>query len=540
MTRRLMLALGLLAAVGLAVALVMRGSGNGALTGISRTIAGLASEIWPPALTTQGSSVLSDQGNPATAETRQAPSVTPRGDVTLDVRRQQLIGVRTVAVGRVSVAPVIRAVGTVRLDETRLTDVNLKIDGWIRDLLVDYTGSPVRKGQPLFTLYNPEILATQSEYLLATATRDQLARSLATDVRDHAGQLAAAARQRLALWDVPPEDLATLEETRNPQGIVTFRSPVDGIVMEKQAMKGMHATAGQTLYKVADLSVVWVEADVYENDAQGVRIGAAATVTVNAYPGETFSGKTAFIYPTVQEQTRTLKVRLALPNRAGRLKPGMFANVEFQTLARPGLVVPTDAVLDSGTDQVVFIAEGDGHFAPRHVRVGRRLRDGVEILDGLKEGEQVATGAAFFLDSESQLRASLPGYQPYAGMATSGAAASGAATAPTAAPAAERLAIALRTQPDPPRMGRNVFEVSVRDSGGAPISDADVSVGFFMAAMPTMNMPAMQNTFTVSPVGKGVYRGSGEVLSSGSWSVTVTVGRKGQRLGSTQLTVVAR
>ena len=224
---------------------------------------------------------------------------------------------------------------------------------------------------------------------------------------------------------------------------MTFRSPVSGIVIEKQALKGLHVMPGQSLYRVADLSVVWVEADVYERELSAVRPGATATITVDAYPGERFTGRVIYVYPYLDEKTRTNKVRLELANRGGRLKPGMYVNAELHVGAGMALTVPTNAVLDSGQEQIVFVAHGDGIFEPRRVKVGRRAGDSVEILEGLKDGEQVATGAAFFLDSESQLRAALQGYEA-------------APASPAAAPSAptDRLRTAPRSLPRPPRPRR--------------------------------------------------------------------------------------
>ena len=215
--------------------------------------------------------------SPTQGEARESSSAIARGPVMIDARRQQLIGVKTEVVKRTSVAQSIRAAGLVRYDETRLADVNLKLEGWIRDLYVDYTGQAVRKGQPLFSLYSPEMLTTENEYLLALKTREQLQQSQIADARKHANELVDAARQRLRLWDLSDEQIRALEETRQPQPTVTFPSPVDGFVIEKQALKGMHVVPGQTLYKMADLSVVWVEAHVYENEIQGVRVGSRAT-----------------------------------------------------------------------------------------------------------------------------------------------------------------------------------------------------------------------------------------------------------------------
>jgi hypothetical protein len=237
----------------------------------------------------------------------------------------------------------------------------------------------------------------------------------------------------------------------------------------------------------------------------------------------------AFVYPFVGEQTRTVKVRFTLANGRTRLKPGMYANVELPRSTGRSLVVPTNALLDSGEDQqVVFVAQGDGYFEPRRVRVGQRVDDAVEIISGLKEGESVASGAAFFLDSESQLRSSLQAYE----------------TAPAAAgdsPASrERLAITFRSEPEPPRSGENQFEALVTTPDGTPVTDAQVTVVFFMAAMPTMNMPAMRNQAELVHAGNGIYRGTGQVMMAGRWDVTVNVLRDGQRIGSQQVSVVAR
>jgi Cu(I)/Ag(I) efflux system membrane fusion protein/cobalt-zinc-cadmium efflux system membrane fusion protein len=462
--------------------------------------------------------------NSPTGET----AATPRGDVAIDTRRQQLIGVRTAGVQRTTIAPEFRTTGTVRADETRQVDVNVKLDGWIRELFVDYTGQAVRRGDRLFTLYSPDVLATENEFLLALTNRDKLQQSQVSEAQEYSGRLLDAARQRLSLWDVSAQDIATVERTRQPLPAVSFTAPASGVVVEKAAVLGMRVMPGQTLYKIADLSTLWVEADVYEQQMALVRVGARATITLDAYPGRAFSGRATYVYPTVEEQSRTVKVRFQFANAEGLLKPGMFANVELRGAEHPGLTIPANAVLDSGTDQIVFVAGGDGMFTPRRIKVAQRLGDDVEIAEGLKEGEQVATSAAFFLDSESQLRAGVQNYE----------APSSSAGAPV--PAGPPLAITFRAQPDPPKTGDNTFEVSVADSAGKPVADADVSVELFMPAMPTMNMPAMRNETRLAPVGGGVYRGAGQVMMAGRWGVTVTASRNGQRAGSQQFALVAR
>ena len=476
-----------------------------------------------------GQPALTPSGTPTSAASSATSSsgTTPRGDVTIDPRRQQLLGVRTVAAERSSMNSEIRTIGTVQYDETRLVDVNLKIEGWIRDLRVNYTGQSVAKGQVLFTIYSPDLLTSVNEYLLALKTRDQMQPSQIAEARARADQLVASARRRLALWDLPEEDLRAIEETRQAKDVIAVRSPASGVVIEKSALEGQHIMPGQNLYKVADLSVVWVEAEVYEQELRLVHIGDRATVTLDAYPGEDFSGRVLYIYPYVSQQTRTNKVRYEFANPRGRLKPGMYANVVLTAPGGMAVVVPANAVLDSGKEQLVFVAQGDGYFQPRHVTVGRRLGDKVQVVAGLKEGEQVATGATFFLDSESQLRASLQAYEspsaPAAGVGTR-----------------EQLTITLRTVPDPPKTGEAQFEATVKDSKGAPVEGADVAVQLFMAAMPTMNMPAMRNEVKLSAAGGGAYRGTGQLMMAGRWDATVIVSKAGQRLGSTQTTLVAR
>ncbi len=462
---------------------------------------------------------------PATSEPAAVGS--PRAEVNIDPRRQQLIGVRTAPVERRVLTKSIRAVGTVRYDETRLADVNVKVAGWIEELYVDYTGQFIEAGQPLFTLYSPELLTTQQEYLLALESRAQLRDSQIADARVYADRLVGAARQRLTLWDLPLDEIEALEERREPRRTMPFRAPVGGFVIEKRVVRGQHVSAGMSLYTIADLSAVWVEADLYEQELPLVREGALATITVDAYPEERFRGRVIYIYPYVEEQTRTVRVRFGLPNPRGRLKPGMYANVALDAALGDGIAVPMNALLDSGADQYVFVSQGDGYFEPRSVVVGRRLGETIQILDGLDGGEIVATSATFFIDSESQLRAALQGFEPVARAGEGGA-------------ARERLDITFRSDPDPPRSGNNTLEVAVTDPEGQPLTDAEVSVVFYMAPMPTMNMPAMQTDATLTHQGGGVYRGVGEVMMAGRWDVSVLVSRGGQRLDSRTLTVVAR
>jgi Cu(I)/Ag(I) efflux system membrane fusion protein/cobalt-zinc-cadmium efflux system membrane fusion protein len=447
--------------------------------------------------------------------------------IDIDLRRRQLIGVRTARVERTEAVKTIRAVGIVRHDETRLADVNLKVDGWVRELYVDYTGAFVRKGQPLFALYSPDLVTTQNEYLLALATRDRVRTSEVADAREYADRLVESARRRLQLWDLPADELAALEQRRAPRTSVVFRAPVSGYVIEKHVLPGMRVAAGQTLYRIADLGVVWIEADVYEQDLALVRPLRRAAITLEAYPGERFHGRVIYIHPLVDERTRTARVRFELRNRGLRLKPGMYAHVELQAPLGRVLTVPADAVVDSGVRQIAFVAQGDGRFEPREVRIGQRLEERVQVLEGLEEGEVVASGATFFLDSESQLRAALQRY-------------AAPAPAETGRAAPPQLDIAFRSRPDPPRTGSNTFEVTVRERDGQPVTDAEVAVVFYMPPMPAMNMPAMRSEARLAHAGGGAYRGTGEIQMAGRWEVSVVVSRGGRRIGTRQLTIVAR
>ena len=472
--------------------------------------------------------VTATSGQDAHQEQSEADGKTPRGEVTLDTRRQQLIGVRTVRVQRSTMAPEIRAAGTVTYDETRQAEINTRVDGWIRDLYADYTGRLIRRGEPLFTLYSPDLVATQNEYLLALRGQAQESRSDGSNLREYSDRLVDAARERLLRLDMTAADIDELQKTGRAAETITFRSPVRGIILEKPAVRGMRVMAGQMLYRIADLSTLWVEAEVYETDLPMVRTGARASVSLQSYPNRPFAGRVTYIYPSVTEQTRTVRVRVVLPNPEGILKPNMRATVTLQTPQSNALVLPADALVDTGTQQLVFIAQGDGRFTPKDVRIGRRSSGEVEVLSGLNEGDEVAASATFFLDSESQLRGALQNYQ------------SSTPTAQPGGPVAPALDIAFRTEPDPPRTGEDAFIVTVKDGNGQPLGDADVTVVLFLPAMPAMSMPASRVEAKLLPAGVGTYRGTGQVMTPGTWDVTVSVTKAGQQLASRRFSVIAK
>jgi Cu(I)/Ag(I) efflux system membrane fusion protein len=324
--------------------------------------------------------------------------------VTIDPQRQQLIGLRTVEVVRGPVGASWRTVGKVAVDETRVHHVSLKVSGFADTVLVDFVGKTVREGEPLFTVYSPDLLSVQQEYLLALRTRKQLSGG---GMDGAGGDLVQAARRRLELWDVPSSEIERLERTGKPTKTLTIYSPMSGVVTRKDVVMGHPIAAGETLYEITDLSKVWVLADAYESDLSRIRLGTAATFTLEAYPGEVFRGRVIFVDPILDPKTRTAKVRLEFLNPKGELKPEMFGEVTLRAPTREGLRIPADAVIDSGTKKVVFVAIGEGKFQPREVRLGATSGETVEVVAGLQAGERVVTRANFLVDSESRLRASL-------------------------------------------------------------------------------------------------------------------------------------
>jgi Cu(I)/Ag(I) efflux system membrane fusion protein len=333
----------------------------------------------------------------------------PSDAVFVSPERQQISGVRFGRAEYRNLERIIRTVGKMEFDEKKVSMVNPKIGGWIEDLYVDYTGKMVHQGQPLLSIYSPELVAAQEEVLLALKAKKILGASPITDVAEGGDRLLQGARRRLLLWDITPKQLETLEQTGEIKKSMVLYSPVDGFVMEKMAYKGMALMPGTALYKIGDLSSIWVIGDIYEYELPFIKIGDRAKITLAYYPGEAFEGTATYIYPSLDPKTRTAKVRFDLPNPEFRLKPEMWANVELKIPLGRKLVVPEDAVMDSGTMQMVFVDRGQGHFESRHIQVGSKVQEYYEVLSGLREGERVVTSANFLIDSESQLKGAMGG-----------------------------------------------------------------------------------------------------------------------------------
>lgn len=326
--------------------------------------------------------------------------------VDIDPARQQLIGLRLAEVVKGPMVGTWKTVGRVAIDETRVRRVSLKVSGFVDRVFVDYVGRKVRKGEPLFTLYSPEMLSAQEEFLLALRTRNTLAATGGASANTGEA-LVAAARRKLSLWDVSAAELDRVAQTGQPIKNLTFVSPLTGVVTKKDVVEGTRLEVGSMPYEIVDLSTVWVLADVYESDLSRVEEGMTGALRLNAYPGRQSLGKIAFIDPLMDARTRTVKVRLSFANPTGELRPEMFGEVTLLAPPHEGLKVPADAVVDSGTVKVVFVSTGNGRFEPRPVETGQVDGTDVEVLSGLALGDEVVTRANFLIDSESRLRASL-------------------------------------------------------------------------------------------------------------------------------------
>ncbi len=333
-------------------------------------------------------------------------------EVNISTAKVQKLGVRVEAATLRDLSRPVRAVGRVEIDERRLFAVAPKFEGWIERLHVNTTGQPVGRGQPLFEVYSPELVSAQREYQVAAGGMASLG-GATPEAQASIRQVADAALARLRNWDISAEQIEQLKVGGEPRRTLTFRSPVAGVVMEKKALQGARFMPGETLYQIADISGVWVLADVYERDIGSVRVGQAVEVGIDAYPGKLFAGKLSYVYPTVNPQTRTVPVRVELANPGGLLRPSMYANVDLKVgaggTARPVLAVPISAVIDSGTTQRVIVQKAEGRFEPREVKLGMRGDDYVAVTKGVQEGEQVVVSANFLIDSESNLKAALGG-----------------------------------------------------------------------------------------------------------------------------------
>jgi len=333
------------------------------------------------------------------------------GTVRIAPDKQQLIGVRTTTVVREPLVRSLRTTGQITADETKIEHVHVKISGYIDKVYVNYVGQLVKKGQPLFSVYSPDLVATEEEYLIAKRAEKNLGTSEFKEVSQGGQALLRSARQRLKLWDITDEQIKRLDESGEVSRTLTFYSPVSGFVMDRKAFPQTAITPDMDLYQITDLSKVWVNADIYEYEVPYVRVGQTLEMQLSYYAGKTYTGKVTYIYPTVDPVTRTVKVRIECANPNYDLKPQMFANVDLKINYGTQILVPQEAVMDSGDKQYVFLVHDGGVFEPRSIQMGPKLDGKVVVMSGLKPGDTIVTSGNFLVDSESRLKSAMNGMQ---------------------------------------------------------------------------------------------------------------------------------
>jgi Cu(I)/Ag(I) efflux system membrane fusion protein/cobalt-zinc-cadmium efflux system membrane fusion protein len=449
--------------------------------------------------------------------------------VQLSPQRLQEIGVTTATVAFKDVNDDLSVPGNVDIDEEKVSYVQTRFPGWIQNVFANATYQYIRKGERLFTVYSPDIVSSEQEYLLARQNQKAFAPDAnGMDARE-GGWLMKAAEERLRQFGVPPQEIATLEQSGKVQHDIAIDSPVSGYIIERNALPNAYMQPETKLYTIADLSTVWVYANVFQSDVGRLKPGDPAQVTVDAYPGRRFNGHIDQILPQVDPVTRTARVRLVFRNPGVALKPGMYVNVAIAVPLGRQLVVPASAVLQTGARAIAFVNHGNGNLEPRIVVIGPQLDDSIVILNGLKAGEQVVSSANFLVDSEAQLQEAMGAFAPTPPQPGTGASAA----------QAQRMQIDFNTGPSPPHKGANTVRVKLTGADGKPVTGAQVTVAFFMPAMPAMGMAAERAVVALADKGNGLYEGPLQLETGGTWKVTVTVQSKGKTIATKQLSVSA-
>lgn len=473
--------------------------------------------------TAQAGMSTAEMGKNPSAMQPSEPALAP---IQLSPQRLQQIGVKTAVAEMKNVSQALNAPGNVDIDEQKLAYVQTRFPGWIKDVWANANYQYVRKGQKLFSVYSPDLVSSEQELLLAKKN-DQ---TFAQDMHGMAGQeskwMLTAAEERLRQYGVTQEQIAAVEASGKAEHDTVVNSPVAGYIVERNALPNAYVQPDMKLYTVADLSTVWVYANVFQADVGRLRPGAAARVTVDAYPGRTYYGRIDQILPQVDITTRTARVRLIFANPGVALKPGMYVNVAIDAPMGRQLVVPASAVLQAGMRSIAFVDHGGGSLEPRDVQIGPQLDDSIVVLKGLKAGDHVVSSANFLVDSEAQLQAAF-----------------GAANSATAQPSStntqqtQSIQIALSTLPSPPRQGANTLRVALTGPDGKPVTGVQVGAVFFMPAMPAMGMAAVRVPVEFREKAAGQYEGLLQLDSGGTWEVTVTVQKAGQTVATKQISV---
>jgi RND family efflux transporter MFP subunit len=466
----------------------------------------------------------------ATLQVRAFGGISERAPIQLTPERRQLIGVTFATVERRNVSKRVDATGNVEPDEQLQSYVQTRFAGWIQRVFVNQTFQVVRRGEPLFTVYSPDLASTEQEFALLLRAQKNVADSSVQGVSDGAGSLTQAAAERLSLMGVPRSEVTRLKRGEPPWNVLTVYSPVSGYVVDRSALPNMYVQPETKLYSITDFSTVWVYAAVFQDDSGAIKRGDGAEFAVDAYPSSSFAGRVDYIWPQLDIATRTARVRIAFDNRDGRLKTGMYGRVTLRVGMSDQIVVPAGGVLRTGTHDVAFVDRGNGYLIPTYVELGPRVGDDLVVLKGLSPGERIVASANFLIDSESQLQATAGGFVP----PPSGVSAS--TTRPEVKPA---VTLEVVTMPNPPARGKNRLRVTIKDSQGRGIGGAEVSVTFYMAAMPAMGMSAMREMANLADKGAGIYEGDSTLQSGGNWELTAVATKGGQTLASKRLSLSA-
>jgi Cu(I)/Ag(I) efflux system membrane fusion protein len=461
-----------------------------------------------------------------------APEATePLASLQLSEDEQHSIGLQTTVVQRRSIRRELLAAARVEEPETQLSNISARIGGRIDKLHVDFTGQPVRCGQPIAEIYSPEVLTGAEEFRLALENRKRLNSAAEPQALTGADDLIAASRRRLELWGLTPQQIDTIAGSEKPQLSLTIYSPANGIVSERKVTQGQYVNTGDVLYTVTDLSTVWVKAEIYEADLPQVRVGQAVEVTAESLPSSKLRGRVGFLEPMVNAQTRTTAARIQVSNPRMRLRPGMFVQARFALATGDNaLAVPRSGVVDTGEHKLVYVAKGNGVFEAHEVQLGATAGDYFPVLAGLGGGERIVTEGNFLLDSQTRITGGMSGM--FGGSKEF-------SQHPTA-PESTQWKVSFRSDPATPRgNSQATVYVSVQDNTGKPVTDAQVKTTLFMPAMPAMGMSEMRETATLSWQASE-YIGTIKIPNSGTWTVTVEVRRSGQALTSYRTSLNAK
>jgi RND family efflux transporter MFP subunit len=452
-----------------------------------------------------------------------AEATEPLSSLQLSEDEQRSIGLQTTVVQRRSIHRELLAAARVEEPETQLANISARIGGRIDKLHVDFTGQPVRRGQPIAEIYSPEVFTTAEEFKLALENRKRLGSAAESQALSGADDLIGASRRRLELWGLTSPQIDSIANSDKPQLDLTIYSPASGIVRERKVTQGQYVNTGDVLYTVTDLNTVWVKADIYETDLPQVRVGQVVEVRAESLPGAKLHGRVAFLEPMVNAQTRTTAARIQVANPGMRLRPGMFVQARFAlTAGENALAVPRSAVVDTGERKLVYVARGNGVFEAHAVQLGAVADDYYPVQAGLRGGERIVTEGNFLLDSQTRITGGMSGM--FGG--------SKEFNQQQAAPESAQWKVSFRSDPTTPRGDSEAtVHISVQDGTGKPVTDARVQVTLLMPAMPAMGMSEMREATTLSWKGDE-YAGAIKIPTSGTWTVTVEVSRNGQALTS--------